>query len=701
MKLVIVESPSKAKTISKYLGSDYSVIASAGHIVDLPAKSLGVDVSLDFKPRYVDVQGKEKIISDLQAKIKKADEIFLATDPDREGEAIAWHIKNRFNLDKDVNRIEFNEITKNSVKKAIEKPRKIDQDLVDAQQARRVLDRLVGYQVSPILGTKISKGLSAGRVQSVALKIVVDKEREIKSFNPKEYWTIYANISKENNKNTYKSLFIDINGKKTQIKNKEECEKILDGIKNGVLYVDDVKKQLQQKKPQPPFTTSTMQQDAVSKLNFSATKVSQLAQKLYEGIDIDGLGTTALVTYIRTDSTRVSKEAQQAARTYIINNYGNDYVPKNINNYETKKGAQDAHEAIRPISVDITPSDLKDKIDKDLYKLYKLIYERFMASQMSNAEYDTLTVHIVSDNNNTKYGFQLKGKSVRFEGYTAIYSETQIKEKEENEEDKEIKNLPQFNLNDKIILHELLNEQKFTKPPFRYTEASLIKKLEDLGIGRPSTYATIMQTLSKRDYTTKEKKFIVPTELGINVVDFLVKHFKDILDIKFTSNMENDLDKIADGKKYWIDVLKSFYPNFKEELNSAKYGNKVVTYTDIKCTKCNSRMIIKDGPFGKFLGCEKYPECKNIMNYGEPICNCPKCNSTIVKSLSKSKKYYYRCANKDCDFISFDFPASFLCPKCNKPVKFIKGQKENKYKCTDINCDFEKVEVIKNENSNN
>lgn len=697
MKLVIVESPSKAKTISKYLGNDYQVIASAGHIVDLPQKSLGVDVSSNFKPHYIDVEGKEKIISDLQAKIKKTNEIFLATDPDREGEAIAWHIKNRFNLSDDVNRIEFNEITKKSVQDAIEKPRKIDQNLVDAQQARRVLDRLVGYQVSPILATKISKGLSAGRVQSVALKIVVDREREIKAFEPKEYWTIIANISRENSKTSYKALFVDINKKKATIKNKEECDKVLEAIKQGKMYVDEVKRQVQQRKPQPPFITSTMQQEGVSKLNFSTAKVSQIAQKLYEGIDIEGMGTKALITYIRTDSTRVASVAQQAAREFITSNYGKDYVPKTIPNYETKKGAQDAHEAIRPIYVEITPQSIKDKVDKDAYKLYKLIYERFMASQMSNAIYDTLNVHIVSDDDKSKYGFQIKGRSVRFDGYTAIYSETTIKEKEDSEEDAELNNLPQFEENEKINLNSLTSEQKFTKPSFRFTEASLIKKLEELGIGRPSTYATIMTTLSKRDYTIKEKKFIVPTELGINVVDFLVKHFKDVLDIKFTSNMETNLDKIAEGEKFWIDVLKDFYPTFKEELNSAKYGEKITTYTNIKCTKCGSRMVIKDGPYGKFLGCENYPNCKNIMNYGDPLCECPMCHSTIVRMVSKAKKYYYKCANKECKFMSFDLPAPFLCPKCNQIVKEIKGQKQNKYKCTNTNCDFEKVEDIKNE----
>ncbi len=693
MKLVIVESPSKAKTIEKYLGKDYQVVASGGHVRDLPSNNLGIIVSKNFEPIYIVSAGKEKTVEELKKHVKKAEIIYLATDPDREGEAISWHLMQILGLPDNTARIEFNEITNTAVNRAMQNPRVLDMNLVNAQQARRVLDRLVGYKISPILSDLVKKGLSAGRVQSVALKLLVDLEREIEAFKPEEYWNIHALVSQINQKTTYKTLFVDINGKRHKIKNGDEANRIEGKIRGAEVYVDSVKRSKSISKPAPPFTTSTMQQDAVSKLSFSASKVSQVAQKLYEGIEIPNYGHIALVTYIRTDSTRVSKEAQQNARTYIAKNYGPEYLPSSSPNYE-KKGAQDAHEAIRPINLDIKPCDLKGKIDNDLYKLYKLIYDKFVASQMAPAVYDVLNVRIVAKNEE-EYGFTLKGKTVVFPGYTAAYTDVVVETNEDKDE--EAKNLPSFMEGEKLILNDVLKEQKFTKPPLRYTEATLIKVLEESGIGRPSTYATIMQVLSKREYTEKEGKFLKPTELGKIVTDELIQFFSTIVNVKFTSQMETELDKIADGEIDWKETINKFYPKLEKSIEKARSDGKKVRLepkdTGIVCQVCKKGTLqVKEGKYGQFLGCSNYPECKNVLNYGEIVGVCPKCGSPIIKRFSKAKKLYFACASKNCDFYSWDLPAPYFCPVCHDKMKIVKTSSLTKYVCLNKSC--EHVEIV-------
>ena len=541
MKLVIVESPHKAKTIAKYLGKEYHVLASAGHVSDLPQKSLGIDIDHGFAPQYVVTPGKEETIKRIKAELAKADKVYLATDPDREGEAISWHLKNVCGIKGDDIRIVFNEISKKAVLAALENPRAINMNLVDAQQARRVLDRLVGYQISPILSRKIKSGQSAGRVQSVALKMIVDREREIRDFKPEEYWNIYAFLLKDKRSAAFKCEFNDVDGKKYKVRSKETAEKIVSRSKEGVWSVDQVKRSTSVSKPQPPFTTSTMQQDASAKLSMTASQVMQVAQQLYEGVDIPGMGQIALVTYIRTDSVRVAVEAQNEALDYIRATYGEKYAPKRPNVYTTKAGAQDAHEAIRPISLAVTPDSIKDKVQRNIYRLYKLIFDRFVASQMQSASYDTLNVHIVSYKDEHTCGYTLKGRTLKFNGWLAAY--TPMTESEE----KDSKTLPDFTEGQPLELKEMQSEQKFTKPPLRYTDSTLVKAMEENGIGRPSTYAATISVLAKRTYTDKEGKYIKPTELGEIVCDTLIKFFPDIMNVKFTSDMETKLDTIEDG----------------------------------------------------------------------------------------------------------------------------------------------------------
>lgn len=650
MDLVIVESPSKAKTICKYLGSGYKVLASGGHVRDLPPDKLGVNVHKNFEPEYEVYPQKENTIKQLKKEVKNCEKIYLATDPDREGEAISWHLKYLLGIKEDDVRIVFNEITKKAVNKAIENPREININLVNSQQARRVLDRLVGYLISPILSKKIQKGLSAGRVQSVALRMIVDRENEILAFKPEEYWNIFANLT-QNNKNFYKAQYNDLNGKKHKVTNGETALKVANESEKGAWYVDNVKRATSYSKPNPPFTTSTLQQDAVNKLNFSASLVMKIAQQLYEGVNIKGEGQHALITYIRTDSVRISDDAIAMAKEFIINNFGNEFCPKKPNLYTTKSNAQDAHEAIRPVNLDYTPEYLKGKIETEQYKLYKLIYERFLASQMVSAEYNTLNVHITSEYNNTKYGYVLKGKTLVFAGYTKIYTQTK-----DDDEDEINSILPAFEVDDKLILKELVKEQKFTKPPLRYTDSSLVKGMEENGIGRPSTYASIISVLNKRQYVEKEGKYMKPTELGTTVCGQLVKYFPDIMDTKFTADMESKLDTVEDGNVDWHKIISDFYPDFLKSLENANDGQKVKMepiMTDIKCELCGKPMVIRDGRYGKFLGCSDYPNCKNIKPYVEEgeeqeQIKCPDCGKPMLLKNSKYGKFYGCSGYPDC-----------------------------------------------------
>lgn len=654
MDLVIVESPSKAKTICKYLGSNYKVLASGGHVRDLPANKLGVNVHNNFEPEYEVYPQKQSTIKQLKKEVANAEKVYLATDPDREGEAISWHLKQLLGIEEEDVRIVFNEITKKAVNNAIAMPHKINLNLVNSQQARRVLDRLVGYLISPILSKKITKGLSGGRVQSVALRMIVDREREILAFKPEEYWNIFAFVS-PNESVYYKSQFNDINGKKKKITNKDDAMDVVENSKKGSWSVDGVKRAKSFSKPNAPFTTSTLQQDAVNKLNLSAAQVMRTAQELYEGVNIKGEGQHALVTYIRTDSVRISDDAQALAKDYILTKYGKDYYPSKPNVYSSKQNAQDAHEAIRPVNLEYTPEQLKGKIENNQYRLYKLIFERFLASQMVKAEYDTLTVHIVSESDSTKYGYQLKGKTMTFPGYTVVYQNTV----EEEEETSNI--LPPFNEKDALNLKEITHEQKFTKPPARYTDSSLVKAMEENGIGRPSTYASIISVLGKRNYYEKEGKFMKPTELGTIVCDQMIEYFADIMDMQFTAEMEKKLDKVEEGNVDWHKIISDFYPGFLKCLEQANDGQKVKIepiMTDIVCEKCGKPMMIREGKYGKFLGCSGFPNCNNIKPYepdkkpeeaeNEPKIICDKCGKPMALKNSKYGKFYGCTGYPDC-----------------------------------------------------
>lgn len=681
MDLIIVESPHKAKTISKYLGKDYRVVASKGHVRDLPQRRTGIDVKNQYKPEYEIPSEKKATIDMIKKEIAHADKVYLAADPDREGEAISWHLAQVCDLHEPNTRIVFNEISKKAVLKAIQNPRNINMELVDAQQARRVLDRLVGYELSPIISRKVKSGLSAGRVQSVALRMIVEREREIRGFKPEEYWNITAKLTKEKGTASYKCDFNDVDGKKTKVKNKEQADKIIEGSKNGVWSIDNIKRAQSQSKPSAPFTTSTMQQDAISKLGMSATQVSQVAQKLYEGVEVVGEGQVALVTYIRSDSVRVSAEAQSEALEFIKNNFGEKFAPKKPNVYGTSKVAQDAHEAIRPITLDRTPESLKDKIKRDEYRLYKLIYDRFLASQMSPALYDTLNVHIIADNGE-KYGYVLKGKTCVFQGYTAVYSST---------DETNAKTLPSFEEGESLKCKEVTGEQKFTKPPARYTDGSFIKAMEDNGIGRPSTFEKTISTLIKRQYIDKESKNLFPTELGEIVCDQLVKYFPNIMETKFTASMEKRLDEIEDGKVKWYDVIGDFYPDFHKKVLEVQFdGVKVKPKdeeTDVVCEKCGAKMVIKDSRYGKFLACPNFPKCRNTKPYGEPAAKCPQCGRPVYKKISKKGKPFYSCSGyPDCTFIAWDVPAPYFCPECHGVMKIVKTKDETKYVCTNRDC---------------
>lgn len=664
MKLVVIEAPAKRDTLKKYLGSDYEVFATKGHIRDLPAKSFAIDLNNNFEPHYENNPDKKALISDLKKKSENADEILIATDPDREGEAISWHVAHVLGLDPNKKcRIEFNEISKKAVLKALTEPRTIDLNLVNAQQARRVLDRIVGYKLSPIISRKIAPKLSAGRVQSVALKLVVEREIEIENFKPEEYWTVTAFHEKSNV--NFKSTLTNYKNKKIKLSNREEVDKMLGDIKGKDFVVDEIKRTKTKSHALPPFTTSTMQQDALNKLGMSLKKTTSSAQELYEGVEVKGEGKIALITYIRTDSTRVSVDAQNACLDFITQKYGKDYVPEKPNIYATKKSAQDAHEAIRPISMQITPDMVKDSLTKDNYRLYKLIYERFLASQMSEAHYSNVNVSIAVDD----YKFKAVGKTLEFAGYTAVYKEFVDEEKQE------ISKLPPLEEKEILKVLEIKEEQKFTKPPARYTEASLVKAMEEKGIGRPATYAATITILTARNYCTKEGRYLIPTQLGKNITEYLEKFFHSVINVKFTAHLENRLDDIAESKDDWHDVVESFWKGFKDLLESADASSVTMkappVETDIVCEQCGHKMLIREGRYGKFLGCSNFPKCHNVKPYedGEkkPVGICPECGKNVFAFKTKRGKNFYACEDREgCNFMSWDIPTGEKCPECGK-----------------------------------
>jgi len=686
--LVIVESPAKAKTISKILGRNYKVVASVGHVRDLPKSRLGVEIENDFEPDYINIRGKGPLIKDLKKEAKKADKVFLATDPDREGEAISWHLAYILGLDENEKyRVEFNEITKERIKQAIKSPRNLDKNLVDAQQARRILDRLVGYKISPLLWKKIKKGLSAGRVQSVAVKLICDRESEIDEFIPVEYWTIKALLNKD--EQGFESNFygVEKNGKdeKLKINSKSESDSILKELKKNEFIVNEVKKGKRKRNPYPPYTTSTMQQDASKKLGFSTKKTMMVAQQLYEGIDLKKGGITGLITYMRTDSTRVSNEAMSVARSYIENKFGKEYSNggRSYSN-KSKKETQDAHEGIRPTYIDHSPDDIKDYLNKDQYRLYKMIWSRFMGSQMKEALYNTLNVRIM----NGQYVFRSNGSQLVFPGFLTIYSTT-------DEETSDMA-LPTMNKGDILDLDKLEPKQNFTQPPARFTEASLIKLMEEMGIGRPSTYSPTISTILSRGYVVLEKKSFYPTELGLLVNELLTEYFTHVVNEKFTANLEDELDDIASGSTFWKEVVRDFYKDFhkelviaEEEIDKIEIEDEV---SDVICEKCGRNMVVKHGRFGKFLACPGYPECKNTKPIVDKIeVPCPKCGGDVVRKRSKKGRVFYGCNNyPDCDFVSWDEPVKEKCPDCNGPMVIKRLKSRTTVKCVDSNCGYSK-----------
>ena len=736
-KLLIVESPAKAKTIKKYLGKDFEVVASMGHVRDLHKSKLSVDIEKNFEPEYDILKGKEKVVSEIKKEAKKSDEIFLATDPDREGEAISWHLAYILGLDlNSKNRVTFNEITESGVKSGMDNPRKIDLNLVNAQQARRILDRIVGYKLSPFLSKKIKMGLSAGRVQSVAVRIIVDREEEIRNFVPVEYWTIDALLSQK--EESFTSAFYGTKKGKLKIENKDQVDKILSEIKNEKFIVDKVKKGTRKRQPSPPFTTSTLQQEASKRLNFPAKKTMKIAQELYEGINVKGKGSTGLITYMRTDSLRVSEDALKSLSSFIKSTFGENYLVSKTRYFKSKGNVQDGHEAIRPTIIDLTPEEAKESLNRDQYKLYKLIWERFTASQMAECIQNTKSIDILAGD----YIFRSSGYTVKFDGFTVLYQDV-------NENAEKAKLLPELKEGEELTVNKITPSQHFTEPPARYTEASLIKALEEEGIGRPSTYAATISTIMTKNYVEKEEKSLRPTELGEVITNLLKERFPKIVNLKFTAKMESDLDTIEEGKEDWTNVLDEFYGDFSKTLSKVTKDMKDVKIrlkgeeTDIVCDKCGKKMVIKSSRYGKFLACSGYPECKNTMKldpktkqplekvpeeesdvvcdkcgrkmvikvgrYGKflacpgyPECKniksiedkinvkCPKCGGDVVKRFTKRGRIFWGC-NKypDCDFVSWDEPSEKKCPKCNK-LLFIKRNKSGaKFYCADKECGFE------------
>lgn len=742
--LLIVESPAKAKTIKKYLGKDYEVVASMGHVRDLPANKLNVDIKHNFKPNYEIIKGKEKLVKELENLAKKNKKVFLATDPDREGEAISWHLAYILDLDlKEKNRVTFNEITKSGVSNGMNSPRTIDMDLVKAQQARRILDRIVGYKLSPFLSGKIRKGLSAGRVQSVALRIIVDREEKIRAFVPVEYWTIDAKFVPKGAKKMFlASLYADKNGK-IDIKNEVDANEILKNLENAVYTVTNIKNSTKKRSPAPPFITSTLQQEASRKLGFQAKRTMKIAQELYEGVEVEGYGAVGLITYMRTDSLRISENAISDAKEYIKSTFGDNYLPNKKRIFKSKANAQDGHEAIRPTIPKLSPELAKKSLTSDQFKLYKLIWERFTASQMSDCLLNTTRIEITANN----YIFKSSGFTVAFDGFTILYQESK------DEEEEKAKSLPILEKGAILNLKEIQKNQHFTQPPPRYTEASLIKALEENGIGRPSTYAATISTITTREYVKRENKTLVPTELGEVITKLMKERFSDIVDIKFTAKMESDLDTIESGKEEWTQILSEFYDGFNKNLKNAKEEMKNVKIrlkedeTDLICEKCGRKMVVKVSRYGKFIACSGYPECKNIVRnvnkngspeakaepeesdvvcekcgrkmiiktgrYGKflacpgyPECKnikgidiglgieCPKCSGEIVERRTKRGRIFYGCKNyPNCDFITNDKPIEEKCPKCGKNL-FEKNTKKKKIYCITENCGYEKKEEI-------
>lgn len=688
-KLLIVESPAKAGTIKKYLGSDYKVLASMGHIIDLPKSQLGVDVENGFEPRYITIRGKGELLTQLKKEAKKADKIYLATDPDREGEAISWHLARALNIDASSKcRVTFNEITKTAVKNAIKEPRSIDMDLVNAQQARRILDRIVGYKISPILWEKVKKGLSAGRVQSVATRLICDREEEIENFTPEEYWSIEAELTDPKSKKSFTAKYYGENGKENKLANAEETRKITDDLRGAEFIVDSIKRGTQTRKPQPAFTTSTLQQDASRKFNFQAAKTMQIAQTLYEGVNLGGkLGTVGLITYMRTDSLRIADDAQREAVAFLTENYGSEYVEPR--KYKAKKDAQDAHEAIRPTSINIRPIDIKDKLTNDQYRLYKLIWERFAASQMANAVYDTVQVSIDANG----HTFRASGSAIKFKGFTLVYEEATDTKTEKSKSDKVLASLSE---KEKLELKDLEEKQHFTQPPPRFTDATLIKELEENGIGRPSTYAPTISTIVSRGYVSRSKRQLIPTELGMVTTDIMKNNFSDIVDVDFTADMETELDEVEEGSMEWKKVLSDFYPPFEKNLESAVKNVEKIKIkdeeSDVICEKCGRRMVYKISKFGKFLACPGYPECRNT----KPIrtgtgAMCPKCGGEILVKRSKKGKTYYACEHlPKCDFMVWDMPIKDeRCPQCGGLLLKKEGRGRKIY-CQNEDCNYER-----------
>lgn len=690
--LIIIESPGKVKTISKILGSKYKVVASAGHLRDLPASKLAIDVENDFKPEYINIRGKGDVIKELKAASKAAKKVFLATDPDREGEAISWHLSYLLGIDpRSLCRITFNELTEKAIKTAVKEPRSIDIEKVDAYQARRVLDRLVGYCISPVLWRKVKKGLSAGRVQSVAVRMICDREDEIDAFESKEFWTISAALSKntevKSKAKDFSAKFYGTKNKKINIDTEQQAQEITQAVSKETFTVDTIKNSEKKKSPLPPFITSTLQQDASRKLGFAASKTMSVVQTLYEGVNLGKSGATGLVTYIRTDSMRISDEAAQSAMEYIEHTYGNNFLPPKRRIFKNKNAAQDAHEAIRPTHIDLKPDDIKDSLTNDQYKLYKLIYERFIASQMADCVYDVCAVDIQAG----EYVFKATGTVVKFPGYTKVYEEVNDKkEKEAGENGK----LPQLEEHEELKTIEILPKQHFTQPPSRYNEASLIKALEEHGIGRPSTYAPTITVVQTRGYVGKEKKMLYPTALGRIVNDLMKSSFPDIVDVTFTANVEENLDRVAEGDIYWVKVIRDFYTDFDkevkvalEELEHVKIPDPV---SDVPCDKCGRMMVIKTGKFGQFLACPGYPECKNTKPIIEETgVDCPKCGKKLIYRKSKAGKKYITCSGyPECKFMSWNLPTGKDCPQCGEHLEYVIGKTGRFVACSNKDCQY-------------
>ncbi len=686
MKLVLIEGPGKRESIKKYLGAGYDVFATKGHVRDLPKNKFAIDLEHNFDPAYEIIPDKVPIVNELKQKAEKAEAIYLATDPDREGEAIAWHLARILNLSPDAQvRTAFNEISKNAIQESISHPTPINQNLVKAQLARRLVDRIMGYKLSPLLSKKIRNKLSAGRVQSVVLKLIVDREKAIRDFVKTEYWTIQDILCKKGDKLNFKSDLALFQNKKIEIPNEETAKKVESDLRANPVVVKSIKRSVVQSKAPAPYTTSSLQQDAINKMKFTLSSYTRTAQSLYEGVEIQGEGKVALVTYIRTDSTRVSPDAQKRAKEYILENYGEKFAPAKYNTFATKKNVQDAHEAIRPISLKYTPEYLQGKIDNQYLKLYTLIFNRFVASQMSNAQYDSLQVEFSCGD----YTLKSSGKAIIFEGFTKVYKPV--------DEEKSGINIPNLVEGEEVDLIDITKEQKFTKPPVRYTESTIVKEMEDKGIGRPATYANTVMTIVNRAYVIKDAKNLVPTELGFQVTEYLEEYFKNLMNVKFTADMEEKLDDIEFNKRKWREVVKEFYDDFSVQLNNAYLTSKSMKqeaeHSGIMCSKCGGEMVYREGKFGKFLACSNYPSCKNTQNLDNEVPDdlglCPKCQKPLAMKRSKKGKIFYGCTGyPECDFASWDEPLKELCPKCGKQLYKHKTAKGEEIFCNDKDCNY-------------